>query len=140
MKSTPDWLHEEQITLPDGTSALWSYDTEGDIWEIFFDEGVASATVELAEGVYLRLDRQTMHPLSLGIVGFTLLTQNQRFGHPLLTFDGLSQLPESEQNMIIDMLQEPPLNLIVQIYSFQPETYPSAMPVGAFTRPVPLAV
>ena len=43
MNHKPTWLEEEQIVLPDGTTALQSYDTEGDVLEIFFNDAAANA-------------------------------------------------------------------------------------------------
>ena len=47
MKSKPSWLHEHTVTLPDGKTVLWSYDSEGDILEIFFEQAPATATIEI---------------------------------------------------------------------------------------------
>ena len=110
MTQKPSWLHEKQITLPNGEEALWSYDTESDFLEIFFREQPATATIELADGVYLRFNRQKEEALSLGFVGITPLTQEQEFGLPLLSLDGLHNLPHSERQVILKMLRTPPLN------------------------------
>ena len=133
------WLHEKQIRLPNGQEALWSYDTESDFLEIFFDQRRATATIELADGVYLRFDRQKGEPLSIGFIGLTSLTQDEEFGQPLLSFDGLHQLPSSEEEIVLKMLQTPPLNTIFTLYSFQPPSYTEVIPVASFAQPVLLA-
>ncbi|MBI3360014.1 MAG: DUF2283 domain-containing protein, partial [Chloroflexi bacterium] len=99
MKNKPSWIIEKKITLPDGTSALWSYDTEGDILEIFFHKAPATATVELADGIFLRFDRKAARPLSLGFLAVTPLTQQREFGPLLLTLTGLRRLAESERKI-----------------------------------------
>ena len=77
-----DWLIEREITLADGTSALLSYDTEGDMLEIFFAEGAASGTIELADGVLLRLEVEHARPLSLAFLCATTLMHTQVYGPP----------------------------------------------------------
>jgi len=138
MKKKPDWLDEKRIALPDGTPALWSYDTEGDFLEIFFHEAPASATVELADGIFLRFDRKRGRPLSLGFAAVTPLTQQQEFGPPLLTLTGLGKLPVPEQKIVLKILQSPPVNTILKIYSFTPGARARAIPVASLEQPVPL--
>ncbi|HKZ87146.1 MAG TPA: DUF2283 domain-containing protein [Anaerolineae bacterium] len=138
MKQRPDWIIEKKVVLADGTAALWSYDTEGDFLEIFFHEAPASATVELADGIFLRFDRKRGRPLSLGFAAVTPLTQQQEFGPPLLTLTGLGKLPVPEQKIVLKILQSPPVNTILKIYSFTPGARARAIPVASLEQPVPL--
>lgn len=136
MNSQLDWLEERTIKLPSGIDALWSYDKEGDILEITFASGAASATVELTEGVLLRFVRDELQPLSLGIVSAGMLLQQQEYGFPLLELDGIEHLPPDERKSVLKMLFAPPLNDILKVYSFQPETRVHTIPVASL---VPLA-
>lgn len=140
MNHQPTWLSEKEIVLPNGESTIWSYDRDGDILEVFFNDGVASATVELTDGVYLRFDRQQNQPLSLGIIAFQARTQHQEFGQPLLTFDGLAKLPELERQQVLQMLQRPPLAFVLHLYSFQPTRRSRSIPVASVTEPVTLGL
>ena len=139
MNQTPNWLVEKQITLPNGEEALWSYDTESDFLEVFFGKGPATATIELADGVYLRFNRQKREPLSIGFLGVTPLTLQQEFGLPLLSLDGLHNLPDTEQQVILNMLQTTPLNTIFTLYSFHPPSHTQAIPLACFAQPLLLA-
>lgn len=139
MSQKPAWLHEKPITLPNGDSALWSYDDEGDILEIFFDSAPASATVELADGVFLRFDRKSWRPLSLGFISATTRTQQQEFGPTLLALTGLTKLPELERKRILHILQTPPVSLILPLYSFKATARSQVIPVGLLAQPMPLA-
>jgi len=138
MEKTP-WLKESEIILADGSTVLWSYDTEGDVLEVIFHKSPASGTVELADGIFLRFDRERERPLSLGIVSVTPLTKQQEFGPPLLALTGLSKLPEKERAFILKLLQSPPVNAILKVYSFAPKTRARAIPVASFSQTLPLA-
>ncbi|MFQ6102495.1 MAG: DUF2283 domain-containing protein [Anaerolineae bacterium] len=127
----PDWLVEKEITLDDGSVARWSYDTEGDMLEIFFAEGQATCTVELADGVFLRLDLEKPRPLSLGFVSFTPLTQSGEFGPPALRLDGLESLPEDLRRAVAKIITAPPISSVLQVFSYRPS--PRAK------KPVPVA-
>ncbi len=139
MNHKPTWLEEEQIVLPDGTTALQSYDTEGDVLEIFFNDAAANATLELADGVFLRFDRQQRRPLSLGFIAASVLMNQTEFGPSLLSLTGLAKLPDSERQLILHLLQTPPLNLILQLYSFKPTARARAIPVASLAQSIPLA-
>ena len=140
MTKKPDWITEKKIVLPDGASALWSYDTEGDFLEIFFDEAPASGTVELAEGVWLRFDRKDGRPLSLGFTNITALTQQQEFGPPLLTLTGLKKLPDPDRVLVLKILRASPVNAILKVYSYEQKQPARVVPVASFNYPLPVAI
>lgn len=139
MNQKPTWLEEEQITLPDGTTAISSYDTEGDLLEIFFDNAPANATLELADGVFLRFDRQRQRPLSLGFVAASALINQTEFGPSLVSLTGLAKLPDIERQLVLHLLQTSPLNQILQLYSFKPTARSRAIPVASLAQSIPVA-
>lgn len=138
MNQQPTWLHEQQIRLSNGDLALWSYDSEGDVLEIFFHEGPASGTIELTDGIMLRYNREKTCPLSISFIAATTLLRQQEYGQPLLVFNGLANLPKNERELVVKMLQSPPLNTILQIYSFKPTARARLVPVAAIAQLVPL--
>jgi len=131
MNNQLEWLEERTITLPSGIDVLWSYDKEGDILEITFASGVASATIELTEGILFRFVRDKLQPLSLAIVSAGVLLHQQEYGFPLLELDGIEHLPQDERRSVLQMLFAPPLNDILKVYSFQPETRVHSIPVAS---------
>lgn len=140
MSTNLAWLNEKQMTLPNGETIRWQYDSEGDFLEIFFRQAPASATVELAEGVYLRFDRAAGQALSLGVMSASTLVQQQEFGLPLLALEGLRRLPKMEQQLVLQMLQSSPVNLVLQVYSFRPKTQAKTVPLATLSRSMPLAL
>ncbi len=120
MTVKPDWLVEEEITLDDGSTARWSYDTEGDILEIFFQDDPASCTVELADGVLLRLDLEHNRPLSLAFLSYTSLTDRREFGPPALPLDGLRRLPEPLRQTVTRIITTQPVSSVLKVFSYVP--------------------
>lgn len=116
----PGWLVEREITLDEGVTALWSYDTEGDILEIFFERGPATATVELTQGVFMRFNRQARNPLSLGFVSVTPLLKPGEFGPALLHLDGLDTLSPEMRQVVLEILTSPPVNYVFKVFSYRP--------------------
>lgn len=131
-QAKPSWLTEREITFVDGRRAVWSYDTEGDIVEIFFDRGPASATVDLADGVFLRFDVEQGKALSLGIISATPLLQPGEFGPPLLRLDRLDDLPAPLRQTVLGIITSPPVSYILKVFSYSGPTDADApIPVAA---------
>ncbi len=139
MKSKPSWLHEHTITLPDGKTVLWSYDSEGDILEIFFEQAPATATIEIADGIFLRFDREQKRPLSIGFISATPMLQQQEYGLPLVKLQGLRNLPAEDRQSVLSMLHSSPLNAILQVYSYKSSPRRQSVPMAVVTQAVPLA-
>jgi len=141
MTAQPEWLIEKEITLPDGTTALWSYDTEGDMLEVFFNQGAATCTVELADGVLLRLDLKQARPLSLALLSFTPLTQQREFGPPLLRLDGLDDLPDDIRQAVLQIITSPPVNAILKVFSYAPTLEADRVePLALLEQPVAMPI
>lgn len=84
MNEKPSWLTEKEITLENGSKARWSYDSESDMLEIFFQQGKASCTVKLADGVFLRLDLEQRRPLSIAFLAVSSLVRYGEWVPPQL--------------------------------------------------------
>ncbi len=132
----PGWLVEREITLTDGTTALLSYDKEGDMLEVFFAEGAATGTVELADGVLLRLNVEHARPLSLAFLCVSPLVREQVYGPPLLQLDGIHGLPDGLRQTIIQIILSPPVNAILKVYSYLPDPQARTLPVASLERDV----
>jgi hypothetical protein len=140
MTAQPEWLIEKEITLSDGTTALWSYDTEGDMLEIFFNQGAATCTVELADGVLLRLDLEQTRPLSLAFLSFTPLTRRREFP-PLLRLNGLDDLPDDIRQTVVQIITSPPVNAILKVFSYAPTLEADRVePLALLEQPVAMPI
>jgi len=136
MDRKPDWLVEKEITLADGSPALLSYDTEGDMLEIFFAEGVATGTIELADGVLLRLEVEHARPLSLAFLCATTLMHTQVYGPPLLELDGVDHLPDALRQTVLHIITSPPVSSILKVYSYLSSPKAKPLPVASLDQAI----
>lgn len=115
-----DWLVERELTFDDGSSLLWSYDTDGDLLEIVFATGAADATVEIAPGVFFRVGLNPNQALSLSFVSASPLLKPGEFGPNLLSLDGLTDLDSPLRETVIQLLISPPVNHVLGVFSYRP--------------------
>jgi hypothetical protein len=120
MSEKPTWLIEKNITLDNGSKAQWSYDTESDMLEIFFQEGDATCTVELADGIFLRLDLDQGRPLSIAFLAVSSLIREGEFGPFLLPLDGLEDLPDDLRQAVICIITSAPVSSVLKVFSYSP--------------------
>ena len=88
--------------------------------EIFFREGSATCTVELADGVFLRLDLERSQALSLGFLSATPLTDQGEFGPLALPLDGLASLPPQLQQTVVQVITSQPMSSLFKVFSLLP--------------------
>ena len=109
--------------------------------EIFFNQGAATCTVELADGVLLRLDLEQTRPLSLAFLSFTPLTRRREFGPPLLRLDGLDDLPDDIRQTVVQIITSPPVNAILKVFSYAPTLEADQVePLALLDQPVAMPI
>ncbi|MFZ4664453.1 MAG: DUF2283 domain-containing protein [Caldilineaceae bacterium] len=92
------------VKLSTGQTAHCEYDPTGDLLEIYFVQGEATAAVELTDNIVLRFDWESGTPFSLGIISFSTLLQPSRYGK--MHFELLvEEWPEEAQDKILAMLR-----------------------------------
>jgi hypothetical protein len=107
------------VKLSTGQTAQCEYDPTGDLLEIYFVQGEATAAVELTDNIVLRFDWDSGTPFSLGIISFSTLLQPSRYGK--MHFELLvEEWPEEAQDKILTMLRRPPLTEFLTLSSYTP--------------------
>jgi len=94
-----------------------SYDPEGDILEVVFDENLQQAeqtAFEFRDGVVLYTTAVTMQPVQLTLVSYRELEQ-----FPVIHFDGWDTLSKSDKALLAPMLKSPAISAFLRI---DPET------------------
>jgi len=107
------------VKLSTGQTAQCEYDPNGDLLEIYFVQGEATAAVELTDNIVLRFDWDSGIPLSLGIISFSTLLQPSPYGK--MHFELLiEEWPEEAEDKILAMLRRPPLTEFLTLSSYTP--------------------
>lgn len=122
------------LLLPDGEKVRYEYDQEGDILEIFFRPGEASAAIELTESIVLRFDWQTATPLSLSFISFSRLVQPAEHGENYFQLLA-DEWPEEASDKIWTMLATDPLKQFFQVGSYIPPHTRQTIPIAAVKQP-----
>ncbi len=127
-------LDKQELTLNTGQKILCEYDQDGDLLEIFFQQGEATCAVELTESIILRFDWKTDNPLSLSFVSISTLIQPTKYGevhYQLLT----EEWPDEVQDRVLTMLQKPPLTEFLMLSSYAPAHTQQLIPQATIKLP-----
>lgn len=109
------------------------YDPTGDLLEIYFVQGEATAAVELTDNIVLRFDWESGTPFSLGIISFSTLLQPSHYGK--MHFELLvEEWPEEAQDKILAMLRRPPLTEFLTLSSYTPAHANYVIPTTAIKQ------
>jgi hypothetical protein len=137
MNDRPAWLIEREIVI-EGQTIIYSYDAEGDVLEIIFEQG-GGVGLNLTENIILRYNQKSQKPLSLIFTSFSQLTKPTPFGPPSFHLAALSELPPEMQDTVLHFLTSFPVNCFLRVSGLrltpdgelQPITYlnqPAEMP------------
>ena len=118
---------------------IYSYDKEGDILYISFAPGErATSAVELNENILLRFNRAEQRAIGLTLMDFSILVERTNMGPRSFPLTGLADLDHDWQEMVLEMIERPPVNQILKLQLYTPSLSQS-MPTTIVERPAVLA-
>ena len=94
-----------------------SYDEEGDVLEVIFDERLHRArkkAYRLRQGIVLYVSVETMKPVQLTLVSYRTLAQ-----FPVVHFDGWQALPTPDKELLLPIITSPKISAFLRL---DPET------------------
>ena len=140
MKKKPDWLIERQVVL-EGQTITYSYDTEGDILEIFFQKG-GGVGVGLTENIVLRYNRERGEALSLILHSYSKLIQPTKFGPASFYLTAVDDLPPAILQAVMALLHSFPVNRFLRVSGLFITPNGDLQPITYLEQPdnLPLAV
>jgi uncharacterized protein YuzE len=119
---------------------VYSYDKEVDILYISFSSGEKATTaVELNDNILLRFNKAEKRAVGLTLMDFSVLVQRTNLGPRGFPLTGLSDLEPEWQEIVLEMIQTPPVNQILKVLAYTPNLV-ETMPITTVERlPIPLA-
>jgi len=119
----------------------YSYDKEADVLYISFSPGErATSAVELNDNILLRFNRAEKRAVGLTLMDFSVLVQLTHLGPRSFPLTGLNDLEPDWQEMVAEIITQPPVNQILRVSVFTP-LLTEAVPVTSVKKPpIPLAV
>lgn len=127
-------IQQYQVITEEGQTVQLEYDPDGDMLEIFFEEGPASGAIELADPLILRFDRETGNALSLSILTFSHVIQMTELGPRSFQLDGLVPLPTALRQMITKMITTPPVSYFLNVVIYYPKTDQPPISISTIKR------
>ena len=123
-------IEKYAVILSTGQTVQCEYDLAGDLLEIYFEKGEATAAIELTDNLILRFDWESSRPLSLSIISFSTLLQPSPYGE--MHFELLvMEWPEGSQEKILGMLRSAPLTELLTLDSYTPAHATYVIPTTA---------
>ena len=109
------------------TQPIFNYDEVSDTLYISFVPGEQATGIELTPHILLRLNKQERKVIGMTFLEYSLLAQKTDMGPRSFPLTGLSELSDDLQDIVIDVLQRPPVSDVLLLSSYTPsisETIP----------------
>ena len=109
------------------TQPIFNYDEVSDTLYISFAHGEQATGIELTPHILLRLNKQERRAIGMTFLEYSLLAQKTDIGPRSFPLTGISELSDELQDIVIDVLQRPPVSDVLLLSSYTPsisETIP----------------
>lgn len=97
----------------------YEYDEEGDVLDVYFGEKRAAWTIELTPNIMISIDRANREAVSLTLMDYTELVRPTLWGPCSFPITGLADLPLDERDLVLTILNLPPINRWLDISAVQ---------------------
>ena len=102
------------------TEPVFNYDEASDTLYISFEPGQEATGIELSDHILLRIDKDRRKAIGLTFFEYSLLAQRTEMGPRSFPLTGLVQLSEELQELVLDILRQPPVSTILFLSSYTP--------------------
>jgi len=106
---------------------ILNYDEVSDTLYVSFAPGEEATGIELNDHILLRINKQERRAIGLTFLDYSLLTQKTEVGPRSFPLTGLAELSDELREMVLEILQCPPVSDILFLSSYTPsiaETIP----------------
>jgi len=97
----------------------YEYDQEGDVLDVYFEQKRPAWTIELTPNIMISIDRHLQQAVSLTFLDYTELIRPTAWGFRSFPISGLAELPLVERDLVIRILNSPPVNRWLDISDVQ---------------------
>ena len=109
------------------TKPIFNYDEMSDTLYVSFAPGEKATGIELNDHILLRINKKERRAIGLTFLGYSLLAQRTEVGPRSFPLTGLAELSEELREMVLDILQRPPVSHLLFLSTYTPsivETIP----------------
>ncbi len=105
------------------------YDEASDSLHVSLAPGESATGFELNEHILLRINKREQRAVGLTFLEYSVLTEKTELGPRSFPLTGLAQLPTELRELILSVLQRPPVSDFISLSAYTPsrgETIPTA--------------
>jgi uncharacterized protein YuzE len=113
------------------TKPIFNYDELSDTLYISFIPNTKGTGIELNEHILLRIDKVERKAIGLTLFDYSLLAQKTELGPRSFPLTGLAQLSPELREMVLSILQQPPVNHILSLSAYTPSII-ETIPITSF--------
>ena len=106
---------------------IYNYNEVSDTLCISFATDEEATGIELTPHILLRLNKKDQRVIGITLLEYSILAQKTELGPRSFPLTGLSDLSNELQEMVLDVLQRPPVSDVLLLSSYTPsmaETIP----------------
>lgn len=116
------------------TKPIFNYDEPSDTLYVSFAPSEKATGIELNDHILLRINKKERRAIGLTFFDYSLLTQKAEVGPRSFPLTGLAELSDELREIVVDILQRPPVNDILFLSTYTPSIV-ETMPITSL-RPV----
>lgn len=87
---------------------------------VSFSPGEKATGIELNDHILLRIDKDERRAIGLTFLDYSLLAQKTEVGPRSFPLTGLAELSDELREMVLDILQQPPISDILSLSGYTP--------------------
>lgn len=114
------------------------YDELSDTLYVAFNPGEQATGIELNDYLLLRINKQERCAVGLTIFEYSVLTQLTELGPRSFPLSGLAQLSTDLRELVLSILQQPPVSDVLAVFAYTPASITESMPITA-VKPLVMA-
>ncbi|MEW6718050.1 MAG: DUF2283 domain-containing protein [Chloroflexota bacterium] len=106
----------------------FNYDELSDTLYVSFEPGAKATGIELNNNILLRIDKDKRKVIGISFFDYSLLAQRADYGPRSFPLTGLDQLSEELRELVLEILQSPPVTDILALSTYTP-THSESIPI-----------
>jgi len=118
---------------------VFNYDEASDTLYVAFELGEKATGIELNDHILLRINKRERKAVGLTFFNYSVLAQRTEVGRRSFPLTGLAELSTELQEIVLDILQKPPVSDLLAISAYTPSYFVAATPITAL-QSIPVAV
>jgi uncharacterized protein YuzE len=116
---------------------VFNYDETSDTLYVAFEPGEKATGIELNDHILLRINKRECKAIGLTVFNYSILAQRTEVGRRSFPLTGLAELSADLREIVLDILQKPPVSDILTVSAYTPSYFIEPTPITAL-QPIPV--